>query len=97
MSRPFTSRSFSAPAPFTRVNGKIRAREVRVIDGEQKNLGVLSLGQAIALAVGMAKTGDIVLIAGKGHEAVQILKGGAVAFDDREAARKALRALHSKR
>lgn len=50
MSRPFPSRSFSAPAPFTRVNGKIRAREVRVIDDEQKNLGVLPLGQAINLA-----------------------------------------------
>jgi len=58
LSRPFTSRSFSAPAPFTRVNGKIRAREVRVIDGEQKNLGVLSLGQAIALA--RAKGVDLV-------------------------------------
>ena len=50
MSRPFSSRSFSPPAPFARVNGKIRAREVRVIDGDQKNLGVLSLGEAINLA-----------------------------------------------
>jgi UDP-N-acetylmuramoyl-L-alanyl-D-glutamate--2,6-diaminopimelate ligase len=53
-------------------------------------------GRAIALAVGMAGPGDIVLIAGKGHEAVQILKDRAVAFDDREAAREALRALNSK-
>jgi translation initiation factor IF-3 len=50
LSRPFFSRSFSPPAPFARVNGKIRAREVRVIDGEQKNLGVMSLGEAITLA-----------------------------------------------
>jgi translation initiation factor IF-3 len=50
LSRPFSSRSFSPPAPFTRVNGKIRAREVRVIDAEQKNLGVLPLGEAINLA-----------------------------------------------
>jgi translation initiation factor IF-3 len=50
LSRPFSPRSFSPPAPFTRVNGKIRAREVRVIDGEQKNLGVLPLGEAINLA-----------------------------------------------
>ena len=50
MSRPFSSRSFSPPAPFTRVNGKIRAREVRVIDGDLKNLGVIPLSEAITLA-----------------------------------------------
>jgi translation initiation factor IF-3 len=50
LSRPFSSRPFSPPAPFTRVNGKIRAREVRVIDGDQKNLGVLLLSEAISLA-----------------------------------------------
>ncbi len=50
MSRPFPSRSFPSPASFTRVNGKIRAREVRVIDGDQKNLGVLPLSEAINLA-----------------------------------------------
>ena len=35
---------------FTRVNGKIRAREVRVIDSDKKQLGVLPLGEAINLA-----------------------------------------------
>jgi translation initiation factor IF-3 len=50
LSRPFPSRSFSPVAPFARVNGKIRAREVRVIDGDQKNLGVMPLGEAITLA-----------------------------------------------
>lgn len=50
LSRPFSPRSFTPAAPFTRVNGKIRAREVRVIDAEQKNLGVLPLGEAINLA-----------------------------------------------
>jgi len=50
LSRPFSSRSFSPPAPFTRVNGKIRAREVRVIDGDLKNLGVIPLSEAITLA-----------------------------------------------
>jgi translation initiation factor IF-3 len=50
LSRPFASRSFSPPVSFTRVNGKIRAREVRVIDGDQKNLGVMLLSEAINLA-----------------------------------------------
>ena len=49
MSRPFVPRNFSS-ASFVRVNGKIRAREVRVIDAHDKNLGVLSLNDALALA-----------------------------------------------
>jgi translation initiation factor IF-3 len=61
LSRPFSPRTFSPPASFTRVNGKIRAREVRVIDTDQKNLGVISLGEAITLA--RAKSVDLVEIA----------------------------------
>jgi translation initiation factor IF-3 len=61
LSRPFSPRTFSPPTPFTRVNGKIRAREVRVIDADQKNLGVISLGEAITLA--RAKGVDLVEIA----------------------------------
>jgi translation initiation factor IF-3 len=49
LSRPFPSRS-SSPAAFQRVNGKIRAREVRVIGGDGKQLGVLSLNDALAMA-----------------------------------------------
>ncbi|HSY70349.1 MAG TPA: UDP-N-acetylmuramoyl-L-alanyl-D-glutamate--2,6-diaminopimelate ligase [Edaphobacter sp.] len=37
---------------------------------------------AIEIAIRSARAGDIVLIAGKGHEKVQILKGGTVPFDD---------------
>ena len=48
--------------------------------------------KAIALAIDEAGPGDIVLIAGKGHEKVQIAAGGAVPFDDIEEARSALRA-----
>jgi translation initiation factor IF-3 len=61
LSRPFLPRNFSPPASFTRVNGKIRAREVRVIDDEQKNLGVLPLGEAINMA--RAKGVDLVEVA----------------------------------
>lgn len=38
--------------------------------------------RAIGMAISAARRGDIVLIAGKGHEKVQILKDGAVLFDD---------------
>jgi translation initiation factor IF-3 len=49
LSRPFPSRNSSSTAHL-RVNGKIRAREVRVIDGNDKNLGVLLLNDALILA-----------------------------------------------
>lgn len=48
MSRPFSPRSAS-PASFVRVNGKIRAREVRVIM-DDKQLGVFPLNDAINMA-----------------------------------------------
>ena len=50
MSRPFSPRNSSPSGPFVRVNGKIRAREVRVIGTEGKQLGVLTLGDALTLA-----------------------------------------------
>ncbi|MGZ4732667.1 MAG: UDP-N-acetylmuramoyl-L-alanyl-D-glutamate--2,6-diaminopimelate ligase [Terriglobales bacterium] len=46
---------------------------------------------AIALAVREANPGDIVLIAGKGHEIVQITRDGPIPFDDVEVAQKVLR------
>lgn len=49
MSRPYSPRN-SAPASFVRINGKIRAREVRVIGDQGKQLGVMSLTDAINLA-----------------------------------------------
>jgi UDP-N-acetylmuramoyl-L-alanyl-D-glutamate--2,6-diaminopimelate ligase len=48
--------------------------------------------EAIALAIGAARAGDTVLIAGKGHEDYQILGAEKVHFDDREEARAAVRA-----
>ncbi len=48
---------------------------------------------AIVLALAEAHPGDIVLIAGKGHEKVQILHDGTIFFDDTQVARSALRSL----
>jgi UDP-N-acetylmuramoyl-L-alanyl-D-glutamate--2,6-diaminopimelate ligase len=48
--------------------------------------------KAIALAFGQARPGDIVLLAGKGHEKVQVTREGSRPFDDVEVAREALRA-----
>lgn len=46
---------------------------------------------AIEKAISLAKEGDTVVIAGKGHEDYQILKDRTIHFDDREEARAALR------
>ncbi|HEX8817862.1 MAG TPA: UDP-N-acetylmuramoyl-L-alanyl-D-glutamate--2,6-diaminopimelate ligase [Terriglobales bacterium] len=45
---------------------------------------------AIAMALREARPGDIVLIAGKGHEKLQVSRDGVVPFDDVEVARKLL-------
>jgi translation initiation factor IF-3 len=50
LSRPFPSRNPPSAGAFVRVNGKIRAREVRVIGVDGKQLGVLSLGDALTMA-----------------------------------------------
>jgi UDP-N-acetylmuramoyl-L-alanyl-D-glutamate--2,6-diaminopimelate ligase len=49
--------------------------------------------RAIALALQHAAPGDVVLIAGKGHEKEQILRSGPIFFDDAQVALSALRAL----
>jgi len=49
--------------------------------------------KAIALVIAEARPGDIVLIAGKGHEKVQVTRDGSHPFDDVAVARDALRAL----
>lgn len=50
MSRPNSPRSFNSREPLHRRNGKIRAREVRVIDDLKQQLGVMALGDALQLA-----------------------------------------------
>jgi UDP-N-acetylmuramoyl-L-alanyl-D-glutamate--2,6-diaminopimelate ligase len=47
--------------------------------------------KAIGLAIDEARAGDILLLAGKGHENYQILADRTLEFDDREVARRALR------
>jgi UDP-N-acetylmuramoyl-L-alanyl-D-glutamate--2,6-diaminopimelate ligase len=49
--------------------------------------------KAIRIALEEAREGDVVLIAGKGHEPYQVLKDRTIHFDDREKAREILRSL----
>jgi UDP-N-acetylmuramoyl-L-alanyl-D-glutamate--2,6-diaminopimelate ligase len=60
-----------------RVNAKYRAEPDRE--------------RALEMALDEAKAGDIVLLAGKGHETYQVLRDGMIDFDDREKARAILR------
>ena len=46
--------------------------------------------KAIALAISEARPGDIVLLAGKGHEKVQVTREGSHPFDDAQVASEAL-------
>ena len=65
-----------------------------VVSGLQEGVDHMVEGDralAIAQAITEARPGDLVLIAGKGHEDYQILGTEKVHFDDREEAEKALR------
>lgn len=50
----------------------------------KKTISILDRREAIKTAVSLAQTGDIVLIAGKGHEDYQEIKGIKHPFDDRK-------------
>jgi len=66
-----------------------------VVVGIQKSAGKYLIepdrAKAIALSIDEAHAGDIVLLAGKGHEDYQIFADRTVHFDDRQEANKALR------
>ena len=56
---------------------------------------ILDRREAIETALLMAQKGDVVLLAGKGHETYQEVRGIRLPFDDREVAVEILRSLLS--
>jgi UDP-N-acetylmuramoyl-L-alanyl-D-glutamate--2,6-diaminopimelate ligase len=60
------------------------------LEGAKAVVVELDRARAIADAIARAKAGDVLLIAGKGHETYQILGGVSRHFDDREEAKRAL-------
>lgn len=61
------------------------------LDSEQmsRTIAITDRREAIRAAVMMARPGDVILIAGKGHEDYQIIKGVKHHFDDHEVVREA--------
>ena len=65
-----------------------------IVAGAEGDVEVeLDRATAIERAVGLAQPGDVVVIAGKGAEQGQEFADRTVPFDDREAAKDALRAM----
>jgi UDP-N-acetylmuramoyl-L-alanyl-D-glutamate--2,6-diaminopimelate ligase len=60
------------------------------IADERRYVVELDRGAAISRAIAEARAGDVVLVAGKGHETYQIVGERVLAFDDRAAVRDAL-------
>ena len=73
--------------------GRQRLDEARANNGESGYVVLPDRRAAIELALGCARPGDAVLIAGKGHEPYQIVGTVKHAFDDRLEAARALEAL----
>jgi UDP-N-acetylmuramoyl-L-alanyl-D-glutamate--2,6-diaminopimelate ligase len=72
-----------------------RVEPARLSDSERSYAVLADRREAIELAIRSARTGDTVVIAGKGHEDYQIVGTEKLPFDDREEARRVLRRLAS--
>ena len=64
--------------------GGIKKYDGRAQGANKGYMIITDRSEAIKKAVEIAKAGDTILVAGKGHEDCQIVKGGKFAFDDRE-------------
>ncbi len=73
--------------PRTEVPAAIRAEILAAAPGARE---IGDRAEAIAAAVGMMGPGDVVLVAGKGHETGQIVGDRVLPFSDHEVLQRAL-------
>ena len=73
-----------------------RGADAEVRQSNAQVLAILDRREAIVRAVRLASAGDVVLIAGKGHEKYQEVAGHTLPFDDVAVAREALEARREK-
>ena len=59
-------------------------------DKKNRTLSITDRREAIRTACALAKAGDFVLVAGKGHEKYQEINGVRTPFDDKEVLKAAL-------
>ena len=57
---------------------------IRLLGYKKKVLSIMDRREAIKTACSLAGKNDIILLAGKGHEKYQEIKGSKNPFDDRE-------------
>ena len=70
----------------------IRQMKAGIADEDKhKVLSITNRGEAIRTAVALAKSGDIILLAGKGHENYQEINGQKTHFDDKESLSEAFK------
>ena len=72
---------------------EVEAGVKKVTGGTSGYVTITDRREAIASALARAQPGDLVVLAGKGHETYQILRDRTIPFDDRVVAREALAAL----
>jgi UDP-N-acetylmuramyl-tripeptide synthetase len=78
--------------PARIIEEALRGAQPEFRNGKTELLTIVDRGEAIVEAVRRAQAGDVVLVAGKGHEKYQEIGGRVLPFDDVAVAREALRA-----
>ncbi|MBR6759682.1 MAG: UDP-N-acetylmuramoyl-L-alanyl-D-glutamate--2,6-diaminopimelate ligase [Alistipes sp.] len=86
---------FTSDNPRTEDPEKILDEIMAGVEESAQTLRITDRRQAIRTAVMLAKAGDILLVAGKGHEDYQIIGTEKVHFDDKEELRDAFGGIHN--
>ena len=81
-----------SPSPLTLILpcSTVSISADRIQSSTENVEAILDRRQAIDIAISNAQRGDVLLIAGKGHETSQIVGDVHIAFDDRRVAREFL-------